>query len=75
MEEVRQACAKHVATYRLIISPGRIQSAISQARSIDPTTGLINVGLFCRFLDSKWVISMFKMWKYVQNTYVCAFET
>ena len=53
MEEVRQACAKHVATYRLNISPGRIQSAISQARSIDPTTGLINVGLFCRFLDSK----------------------
>ena len=52
MEEVREACAKHVANYHINISPGRIQSAISQARSIDPTTGLINVGLFCRFLDT-----------------------
>lgn len=51
-EDVRHACAKYSATYRVNLSAGRIQTAISQARSIDPTTGLINVGLFCRFLDN-----------------------
>ena len=52
VEEIREACAKHSAAYRINLSPGRIQTAVSQARSIDPATGLINVGLFCRFLDS-----------------------
>merc|ERR1719266_2208840 len=53
VEEVRSACAKHCAKYHINLPPGRIQTAISQARSIDPTTGLINVGLFCRFLDNE----------------------
>lgn len=39
------------------ISEGRVQEAIGNARSMDATTGLINVGLFYRFLEEavlKW---------------------
>ena len=38
--------------FQMNISSGRIQEAIGNARTMDPETELINIGLFCRFLDN-----------------------
>ena len=46
------------------ISNNRVQEAISNARSMDSGTDLINIGLFCRFLDSavnKWQVDTFSI--------------
>ena len=37
--------------YQLNISEGRLKEAVGNAKSMDPTTGLVNVGLFYRFLE------------------------
>ena len=51
-DDVRHVCTSYSAAFQMNISSNRIQEAISNARTVDPGTGLINIGLFCRFLDN-----------------------
>ena len=51
-DDVRHVCSSYSAAFQMNISNSRVQEAISNARSMDSGTDLINIGLFCRFLDS-----------------------
>jgi len=51
-DDVRHVCSSYSAAFQMNISSGRIQEAIGNARAMDPGTGLVNIGLFCRFLDN-----------------------
>ena len=51
-EEISHVCETYNVSYGMNISLSQVHSAINQANAIDPIpTGLINIGLFCRFLD------------------------
>lgn len=51
VDELRHVCTSYSTTYQMNISDGRIHEAINNARSMDPVTGYVNIGLFCRFLE------------------------
>ena len=51
-DDVRHVCSSYSAAFQMNISNSRVQEAISNARTMDPVTNLINIGLFCRSLDT-----------------------
>ena len=50
-DEIHHVWQTYNTVYQMNISEGRLKEAIGNARSMDPTTGMVNVGLFYRFLE------------------------
>ena len=49
--DLKHVCTTYNTVYQMNISEGRVQKAMGNARSMDPTTGLINVDLFIKYLE------------------------
>ena len=50
-DDIKHVCTSYSTAYQMNISKTHIYEAMNNARSMDPGTDLINIGLFCRFLD------------------------
>ena len=50
-DEINHVCTSYSTAYQMNISPSRIQQALKNVKNMDSSTELINIGLFCRFLD------------------------
>ncbi len=50
-DEIRYVTNIYNSAYEINITEGRIQQAISNARSMDPSNWRIRIDLFCQFLE------------------------